>query len=164
MPDSASASAGSLPFLILPGPVRLGCADAGRVSQFINPVPEAEGGRRGKKMDVAKDLAFRAKAAWADGLRQLSLSFVPEHSIKGDALPGRLNQVAFWMVRRNVSAQFSARQFTPIAVLIRPDQDCIMGRTAGMQQWVPYPELLRRLETGGTLALADDEGETEGDY
>ena len=49
------------------------------------------------------------------------------------------------MVRRNVSAQFSARQFTPIAVLIRPDQDCIMGRMPGMQQWVPYPELLRRL-------------------
>jgi hypothetical protein len=127
--------------------VRLGCADAGRVSQFINPVPEAEGGRRGKKMDVAKDLAFRAKAAWADGLRQLGLSFVPEHSIKGDAIPGRLNQVAFWMVRRNVSAQFSARQFTPVAVLIRPDQDYILGRTAGMQQWVPYPELLRRLSS-----------------
>ena len=29
--------------------VRLGCADAGRVSQFINPVPEAEGGRRGQE-------------------------------------------------------------------------------------------------------------------
>ena len=70
---------------------------------------------------------------------------MPEHSIKGDAIPSRLNQVAFWVVRRNVSAQFSARQFTPIAVLIRPDQDCIMGRMPGMQQWVPYPELLRRL-------------------
>ena len=125
--------------------VRLGCADAGRVSQFINPVAEAEGSRRGKKKDIAADLAYRAEAAWEDGLRQLGLSFVPEHSIKRDAIPGKLNQVAFWMVRRNVSAQFSARQFTPIAVLIRPDQDCIMGRTAGMQQWVPYPELLRRL-------------------
>jgi hypothetical protein len=125
--------------------VRLGCADAGRVSQFINPVPETESGRRGKKKDLAADLAYRAEAAWEDGLRQLGLSFVPEHSIKGDAIPDKLNQVAFWMVRRNVSAQFSARQFTPIAVLIRPDQDCIMGRTAGMQQWVPYPQLLRRL-------------------
>ncbi len=125
--------------------VRLGCADAGLVSQFITPVPVAEGGRKGKKKDVAKDLAYRAEAAWADGLRQLGLSFVPEHSIKGDAIPSRLNQVAFWVVRRNVSAQFSARQFTPIAVLIRPDQDCIMGRMPGMQQWVPYPELLRRL-------------------
>ena len=125
--------------------VRLGCADAGRVSQFINPVAEAEGSRRSKKKDIAADLAYRAEAAWEDGLRQLGLSFVPEHSIKRDAIPGKLNQVAFWMVRRNVSAQFSARQFTPIAVLIRPDQDCIMGRTAGMQQWVPYPEFLRRL-------------------
>jgi hypothetical protein len=125
--------------------VRLGCADAGRVSQFINPVAEVEGGRRGKKKDLVADLAYRAEAAWADGLRQLGLSFVPEHSIKGDAIPAKLNQVAFWMVRRNVSAQFSARQFTPVAVLIRPDQDCIMGRTAGMRQWVPYPELLRRL-------------------
>jgi len=126
--------------------VRLGCADAGRVSQFINPVPKTESGRRGKKKkDLAADLAYRAEAAWEDGLRQLGLSFVPEHSIKGDAIPGKLNQVAFWMVRRNVSAQFSARQFTPIAVLIRPDQDCIMGRTAGMQQWVPYPQLLRWL-------------------
>ena len=134
--------------------VRLGCADAGRVSQFINPVPEAEGGRRGKKKELAADLAYRAEAAWEDGLRQLGLSFVPEHSIKGDAIPSKLNQVAFWMVRRNISAQFSARQFTPIAVLIRPDQECIMGRTAGMQQWVPYPELLRRLagqERGGDL-------------
>ena len=125
--------------------VRLGCADAGRVSQFINPVPAADGGRKGRKKDLAADLSFRAEAAWTDGLRQLGLSFVPEHSIKGDAIPDRLNQVAFWVVRRNVSAQFSALQFTPIAVLIRPDQDCIMGRMPGMQQWVPYPELLRRL-------------------
>ncbi|MDQ2875980.1 MAG: hypothetical protein M3Y33_14810 [Actinomycetota bacterium] len=51
---------------------RLGCADAGRVSQFINPVPVAEGGRRkGKKKDPAANLAFRAKAAWTDSLRQL---------------------------------------------------------------------------------------------
>jgi hypothetical protein len=68
--------------------------------------------------------------------------------------------VAFWVVRRNSDGPTGNSQFTPIAVLIRPDQDCIMGRMSGMQQWVPYPELLRRLTSqvrGDELKYADQQ-------
>jgi hypothetical protein len=113
--------------------IRLGCVDAGRVSQFITP----------KNDDENDNLSHRADAAWADGLRQIGMSFVPQHTVPG--IPGELNQLAFWILRKNSSDTTKNKQFTPIAVLIRPGQDRVMGRIPGMQGWVPYPELLKRL-------------------
>ncbi|MFD0206384.1 pPIWI_RE module domain-containing protein [Saccharothrix carnea] len=115
--------------------IRLGCADAGAVSQFIRP-PDLEA--------EEDDAEFRAEAAWGDGLRQLGMRFIPEHTL-GDAIPKNLNQLAFWLVKRRVDGPTQKAQFTPVAVLSRPGQDCIMGRTADMTAWVPYPELLRSL-------------------
>ncbi len=117
--------------------LRLGCADAGLVSQFLRP-PERE------ITNENDQSAFRVSAAWADGLRQIGMRFVPEHTL-GDAIPERLNQVAFWMVKRRVDGPTYHPQFTPVAVLIRPGQHSIMGRTADTQDWVPYPELLKSL-------------------
>ncbi|WP_329584608.1 DUF3962 domain-containing protein [Kitasatospora sp. NBC_01250] len=117
--------------------LRLGCADADTVSQFIRPRdPEAA--------DEKDDSGFRAAASWADGLRQLGVRFVPQHTL-GDIIPTRLNQVAFWLVKRQHDGPTYYTQFTPIAILVRPGQDCVMGRSADMQSWVPYPELLKAL-------------------
>ncbi|HXL88468.1 MAG TPA: DUF3962 domain-containing protein [Streptosporangiaceae bacterium] len=112
--------------------IRLGCADAGRVSQFITPVSKD-----------ADNLRHRADAAWADGIRQLGISFTPVHTV--DGIPAELAQLAFWIVRRNSGETTSNKQFTPVAILIRPDQNRVMGRIPGMQGWVTYPELLLRL-------------------
>jgi hypothetical protein len=119
--------------------IRLGCVDGGMVSQFLQP-PDQDA--RDKD-----DSAFRAAAAWADGLRQIGVRFVPEHTL-GDAIPQNLNQVASWMVKRHAGPT-NRSQFTPVAVLIKPGQPSIMGRIAGMSGWVPYPELLKNL--AGTL-------------
>ncbi|MFD7652859.1 pPIWI_RE module domain-containing protein [Actinosynnema sp. NPDC059797] len=115
--------------------IRLGCADTGLVSQFLE-VPGSEQGD-----DSAP---HRAAAAWADGLRQLGMRFTPRHSV-GEHIPTNLNQVAFWLVKRRVSEDNQRPVFTPIAVLIREGQSCVMGRTPQMHEWVPYPELLRSL-------------------
>ncbi|GGR67384.1 hypothetical protein GCM10010252_01380 [Streptomyces aureoverticillatus] len=118
--------------------LRVGLADVGLVSQFLD-LPDPDG----TKPEAVSD-PHRAKAAWSDGLRQLGSRFLPEHSL-GAAIPEDLNQLAFWLVKRNVSRDNKYPQFTPIAVLIRPGQDCVLGRTAETSDWVPYPELLRSL-------------------
>lgn len=119
--------------------IRIGCADAGRVSQFFQP----HGGEADEPGQEGND-AHRADAAWADGMRQIGMRIVPQHSL-GDAIPEKLNQLAFWMVKRRSDGPTGRQQFTPIAVLIRPDQSCIMGRSPATQGWVPYPDLLKGL-------------------
>ncbi|MFE9570406.1 pPIWI_RE module domain-containing protein [Streptomyces sp. NPDC006692] len=131
--------------------IRLGCADAGLVSQFIRPLDTAA-----KKPE--EDAAHRARAAWADGLRQLGMRFVPPHSLGAEAIPEQLNQLAFRLVRRRRGdGPIQGGQFTPVAVLIRPGLSCIMGRTPDTNGWVPYPELLRGL----TGQLRPEELKTE---
>lgn len=112
--------------------IRLGCADAGMVSQFITP---------GNPSDPDDDTEFRAAAAWADGLRQLGMRLVPDHSLD-ENIPDGLNQLAFWIVQRQTTSETERAQFTPVAVLIRPGQKTILGRTPDMTEWVPYPQLL----------------------
>ncbi|ATL67370.1 hypothetical protein CRH09_15360 [Nocardia terpenica] len=118
--------------------IRLGCADVKMVSQFIRP-------RDLDTPDEKDDSQFRAAAAWGDGLRQVGIRFIPAHTLPADAIPEKLNQVAFWMVKRQSTERLRSSQFTPVAILIRPSQNCILGRTADMDQWVPYPELLTSL-------------------
>lgn len=130
---------------------RLGCADAGLVSQFIRPMdsdmdPE----------EAEQDAIFRAEASWLDSLRQTGMRFVPVHTL-GDAIPDNLNQLAFWLVKRRSDGPTNRSQFTPIAVLIRPGQACIMGKTAEMSEWVPYPQLLKSL----TSQISKDELKTK---
>jgi len=132
--------------------IRLGCADAGRVSQFITPEKTATAADAGTDAGVPdednedeSDLEHRAAAAWGDALRQAGMSLVPRHTVGRDAIPEELNQLAFWIVRRNADGPTWNSQFTPIAVLLRPGQDVIMGRMPGMQGWIPYPDLLKKL-------------------
>ncbi|AYF78526.1 DUF3893 domain-containing protein [Nocardia yunnanensis] len=115
--------------------LRIGCADAGVVTQFIRPIDDS---------DKDDDIDHRARASWDDALRQAGMRFVPQHSL-GAVVPEDLNQVAFWLVKRRVDDTNTSAQFTPIAVLIRPKQPCIMARSSEMNDWVPYPQLLTSL-------------------
>jgi hypothetical protein len=145
--------------------IRLGCADAGRVSQFITPEKTAadagtDAGIPDEDNEDESDLEHRAAAAWGDALRQAGMSLVPRHTVGPDAIPDELNQLAFWIVRRNSDGPTWNSQFTPIAVLLRPGQDVIMGRMPGMQGWIPYPDLLKKLTgkvRGGDLKYADQQ-------
>lgn len=113
--------------------VRQGAARAGRVTQFITTSGE-------------DDLAFRAEAAWADGLRSLGISLVPPSS-KNPSLPESIDQVAFWQVRRNVTGTVPKAVWMPIAVLVKPDQARVLARTPESQGWIPYHQLLCELAT-----------------
>ncbi|MCT2584650.1 pPIWI_RE module domain-containing protein [Actinophytocola gossypii] len=114
--------------------IRLGCADVDMVSQFFTPAEQ-------NPDDDDDDSQFRVSAAWADGLRQLGMRLVPQHTLT-EKIPDNLNQLAFWIVKRQVTGDTERAQFTPVAVLIRPGQKCILGRTSDMTEWVPYPQLL----------------------
>ncbi|QIZ37044.1 pPIWI_RE module domain-containing protein [Saccharopolyspora sp. ASAGF58] len=131
--------------------IRLGCADTGMVSQFLTP---------GAPKDPEDDSEFRAAAAWADGLRQLGMRLVPEHTLGNDAIPEGLNQLAFWLVKRQAAGEMGRAQFTPVAILIRPGHKSILGRTPDTTGWIPYPQLLVAL-TGHVrpedLATADQQ-------
>lgn len=117
--------------------IRLGCADAGLVSQFITTHnPALKPGE--------DDAPFRANAAWEDGLRQIGMRFVPNHTL-GEAIPSDLTQIAFWLVKRRADGPTGASQFTPIAILLSPDEDTIMGCSPHTNGWVPYPQLLTQL-------------------
>src|SRR5690606_13902419 len=120
--------------------IRLGCADAGLVTQFIRPPdPEAE------REEALADAGLRAAAAWSDGLRQTGMRLVPQHTLGDTLIPANLNQVAFHLVERRLDGPTGKQQFTPIAVLIRPGARCVLGKSADMHEWVPYPELLKSL-------------------
>jgi hypothetical protein len=120
--------------------IRLGCADAGMVTQFIRPPdPDAE------TEEALADAGLRAAAAWSDGLRQTGMRLVPQHTLGDTLIPANLNQVAFHLVERRLDGPTGKQQFTPIAVLIRPGAKCVLGKSADMHAWVPYPELLKSL-------------------
>ncbi|WP_435253143.1 pPIWI_RE module domain-containing protein [Streptomyces tendae] len=120
--------------------IRLGCADAGLVTQFIRPPDQGA-----DTEDAFADAGLRAAAAWSDGLRQTGVRLVPRHRLGDELIPANLSQVAFHLVERRLDGPTGKQQFTPIAVLIRPGAKCVLGKSASMHEWVPYPELLKSL-------------------
>ncbi|MCT7351842.1 DUF3962 domain-containing protein [Streptomyces sp. 15-116A] len=120
--------------------IRLGCADAGLVTQFIRPL-DATIEKPEKAMEDAR---MRATSAWSDAVRQTGVRLLPQHTL-GDLIPAGLSQVAFHLVERRHDGPTGKQQFTPIAILIRPGAKCVLGRSADMHEWVPYPELLKAL-------------------
>jgi hypothetical protein len=137
--------------------LRLGCADAGLVTQFITPIEDDDTHAE----DGEDYIEHRALAAVGDGLRQLGVRLIPRHSLEGK-LPTSFNQLAFWLVRRRADTANGHRQFTPIAILIRPGQDLVVGRSPKHTGWVPYPRLLLDL-TGEVRGedLATEQLQTE---
>ncbi|GAB3724551.1 pPIWI_RE module domain-containing protein [Nocardiopsis nanhaiensis] len=135
------------------GALRLGFADAGLVSQFFRPLD-----REVKEDKRDQDAAYRAKAAWADGLRQLGIVLTPRHTLAPE-VPEDLAQVAFWIVKRSVDSKSNHRQFTPVAVYTRGDS-LVLGRTPELTEWIPYPELLKKL-TGRVSTTTTARAQTE---
>ncbi|MDG4807230.1 RNaseH domain-containing protein [Micromonospora sp. WMMD1120] len=114
--------------------IRLGCADARMVSQFIEPADAPKKEEEGNNH-------HRAEAAWEDGFRQLGIRFLPIHTVP-EGIPDNLTQLAFWVVKRRDDDTNRFSLFAPIALLIRPHQKQILGKALGMTEWVSYPELL----------------------
>ncbi|MGW4650438.1 pPIWI_RE module domain-containing protein [Kitasatospora sp. NPDC004289] len=114
--------------------IRLGCAQAGRLSQFL--VPPEEG---------AADLGIRIRKALLDGLRQLGAVITPEHQVPG--LPDRLQYLALRVIRCQGDRRGRAREQRLVALRIRPDEEVhpVRGWDEGTNSWVPYSELLLRL-------------------
>ncbi|MFD4407551.1 pPIWI_RE module domain-containing protein [Nocardia sp. NPDC058499] len=115
--------------------IRMGFAEHGIVTQFLRPIVTD---------DDLKSLDHRVRGSWDDCLRQVGARFIPGSNAMVD-VPDNLNQVALWLVKRQVDNTNSLPQFTPIAVLIRPGQTTIMASSPLHRGWVPYPELLTSL-------------------
>ncbi|MCC3766830.1 pPIWI_RE module domain-containing protein [Streptomyces sp. UNOC14_S4] len=127
--------------------LRLGCADAGFVTQFI-AVP-----KKVKGYNTVGNQRHRALMAWDDGLRQLGARVHPEHGLER-GLPEGVRYGAVWMVRKNRTSRNRWAADVPVAVLVTPhakgsglarvqgwDPDADDGAGA----WVPYPAMLLKL-------------------
>ncbi|MYW05299.1 DUF3962 domain-containing protein [Streptomyces sp. SID3343] len=138
--------------------LRLGCADAGVLTQFVS-VP-----KKVKGYDSENTADYRAWQGWSDGLRQLGLRVHPEHSL-GNQLPEGLRFAAVWMVKRRSDGPTRMALHMPVAVLVTPDRGVagratVQGWDRDAKCWIPYPELLLRLaqcaELPGDEAELDD--------
>ncbi|MFD6966799.1 pPIWI_RE module domain-containing protein [Streptomyces sp. NPDC059949] len=127
--------------------LRLGCADAGFVTQFVGLPQKVKG------YNSVGNMAYRALMAWDDGLRQLGARVHPEHDLS-DGLPKDLRYAAVWMVRKNRTSRNRWPAHVPVAVLVTPKgQGSGVARIEGWDAqadggagaWVPYPQMLLRL-------------------
>ncbi|MGW4051437.1 pPIWI_RE module domain-containing protein [Streptomyces sp. NPDC004779] len=127
--------------------LRLGCADAGFVTQFIALPQKVKG------YNSVGNMAHRALMAWDDGLRQLGARVHPEHSLTA-GLPQDMRYAALWMVRKNRTSRNRWPAHEPVAVLVTPKgQGSGLARVEGWDRladggagaWVPYPQMLLRL-------------------
>lgn len=123
--------------------LRLGCADAGVLTQFM-AVP-----KKTKGYNSEKNKEFRAAKAWDDGLRQLGVRVHPEHNL-GEQLPEDLRYAAVWMVRKNRRSRTRWAGHVPVAVLVTPVPSGeglarVKGWDDAERKWVPYPVMLLRL-------------------
>ncbi|MFC4591196.1 pPIWI_RE module domain-containing protein [Sphaerisporangium corydalis] len=136
--------------------LRLGCADARVLSQFVT-VPMREG-----RYDSVKTAPHRAGKAWSDALRQLGVRVHPEHTLT-EGVPDDLRYVALWIVRKNKTTANRWAGHVPVAVRVisvggglakvegwDPDGD------DGAGSWVSYPEMLIGLARRAELAPAED--------
>lgn len=127
--------------------LRLGCADAGVLTQFVM-VPKKDG-----RYDSVKNAGHRAAKAWDDALRQLGVRVHPEHTLtKG--IPLGMRYAAVWLVRKNKTSNTRWAGHVPVAVLVTPEspgsglarvQGWDPQADSGAGAWIPYPSMLLRL-------------------
>ena len=132
--------------------LRLGCADAGRLTQFIN----TPSGKR--KTATRTSIEHRSLQSWTDGFRQLGLSTIPEHSLNG--IPSDLNVIALWLVKRRADGPTGQRRTTPVAVRTGPS-GAITGWDPDTGEWIPYRTLLLRLTRHADIP-GEEEAEADG--
>ncbi|MBF6399457.1 DUF3962 domain-containing protein [Nocardia cyriacigeorgica] len=129
--------------------LRLGCADAGVLTQFV-AVPSAKPGIRN-----IGNVDHRVQSAWLDGMRQLGVRVLPEHTL-GDGLPPGLRYAAFWMVKRRKDGPTRLPLHVPVAVLVTPIPGApghakIEGWDDTTYTWHPYPHFLLGLVDQATI-------------
>ncbi|WP_075738454.1 pPIWI_RE module domain-containing protein [Streptomyces acidiscabies] len=127
--------------------LRLGCADAGFVTQFM-AVP-----KKAKGYNTVGNQHHRALMSWDDGLRQLGARVHPEHGLT-EGVPEGMRYAAVWMVRKNRTTRTRWAADVPVAVLVTPqDRGSGLARVQGWDPdaddgagaWVPYPAMLLKL-------------------
>jgi hypothetical protein len=131
--------------------IRLGCADAGVLTQFA-VVPSAEKGVR-----THRNVAHRVRSGWLDGLRQLGVRALPEHTLGGN-LPEQLRYAAVWMVKRRKDGPTRLPKHVPVAVLVTPlphgeGLARIQGWDDEAREWIPYPAFLLGLVKKAEISL-----------
>lgn len=123
--------------------MRLGCADAALLTQFV-VTPSAERG-----IQNADSMSHRAESAWLDGLRQLGVRVLPQHTLGGD-LPDDLHYAALWMVKRRKDGPTRLPKHLPVSVLMSPHPEVegiavVRGWDDDALAWIPYPAFLLSL-------------------
>lgn len=123
--------------------LRLGCAVARRVSQFVVVPEDSEGA-----------VAHRAKSAVADGMRQLG-AVVPADQRLDEKLADDFQYLALWYVRRQADGPTRQAGQRLVALRIRPRDPVhpVCGWDDTRKKWLPYAQLL--------LTLAADESALE---
>ncbi|MER7131153.1 pPIWI_RE module domain-containing protein [Streptosporangium saharense] len=129
--------------------VRLGCADTGTLTQFIQTTVTKE---------LRKNRPHRAKKSWLDVFRQLGASPLPEHTFV-ETLPAGLQYVAIWMTKRQRGGPTGVARQVPIAVRVRPGEgaDAVQGWHDGFHTWIPYRDLLTKLASENRDETTADE-------
>lgn len=107
--------------------IRLGCADSGRLSQFIRRLDGDEA-----------DLPIRARSAWLDALRQLGAITTADHRV--DGVPEGTRVAALWMAHRRADGVTRHAHRELIAVRLEPRDGHyhLEGWHDGEKRWLPY--------------------------
>lgn len=128
--------------------LRLGYARAGRLTQFITDIDDA---------DVSVEI--RSRSACLDGFRQLGAVTFPD-IVASASVPGDLQQVGLWLIQHNQTGRLPKAARRLVAVRLRPnaEQYPICGWDEDAGDWVPYPHLLLALaqRTEPNTANIDD--------
>jgi RNaseH domain of pPIWI_RE len=110
-----------------------------------------------------KNVDHRVRSGWLDGLRQLGVRVLPEHTLGGD-LPDGLRYAAVWMVKRRKDGPTRLPKHVPVAVLVTPAPEGgglarIQGWDDEAREWIPYPAFLLRLVKMAEISLLVEPGE-----
>ncbi|MFB9831470.1 pPIWI_RE module domain-containing protein [Actinoallomurus acaciae] len=127
--------------------VRLGFADAGVVSQFVQ-TPASK--------SLEKNMSHRVEKSWLDSFRQFGLARVPEHTASG--VPEDLQYLAVWMAKRQRHGPTRRSVQKPVAVRLRPGGGAaaVEGWNSDARRWVPYRKFLLWLATGVSEEMVED--------
>jgi len=137
--------------------MRIGCADAGVLTQFAVVPSNAKG------IKTEKNVEHRVRSGWLDGLRQLGVRVLPEHTLGGN-LPEDLRYAAVWMVKRRKDGPTRLPLHLPVAVLVTPllegnGRAQIQGWDDDTKRWIPYPKFLLGLVKKAEISGAELEPE-----
>ena len=116
--------------------IRRGFARTGRLTQFIN-------------RDSDASLSQRVRRCLLDGLRQLGIN---QLAFNQDVLPMKANYVGLWLIYINkVKNPAGIHQFIPVFTLIEPETHEVYARVPGIEEWMPYRDLLIQIGCGETV-------------